>query len=425
MTQSPLPVETAGHPPAGPSLTSFQFAIATLAIHLYFVSYGISIVNVPSSLSNEADWVVGIVVGALGLAGMFTRPLVGVWVDSSAREPWLKIGGAATVVAFVGYGLSLDPWIMLIFRGIHGVAMGMFTTSLLAMVASHHRQERRGVGIGLYQSGNAIAQLYAAPLSVWIATQASFEAAFFTGAAAAGLAFMVGAAVRDLEPPVARPPVAWRQREWISKHALVPAIVFCTMTTTVGAVGAFLPQFSEQRDLGNPGLYYTVWGTLLLGSRFLSGALADRFGRTTVVLPALGTAALSLFLLASAESQTMLLVSAGFSGLALGGVQVSIMALIVDRASAASRGAAMATYTMAWDVGAVIGGVLLGFIVNATSYSFGFVLMGFCRCSESRSMSSASRAPMQERSGADDDQSSPSFAGLGRSARWQPRSPRN
>ena len=374
---TPIPVETAGRPSPGPSLTSPQFAIATLAIHLYFVSYGISIVNVPSSLSSEADWVVGIVVGGLGFAGMFTRPLVGVWVDSSSRERWLKVGGIATTVAFVGYGLSLDPWIMLVFRGIHGIAMGMFTTSLLAMVASHIPVERRGVGIGLYQSGNAIAQLYAAPLSVLIATRASFEWAFFAGAIAAGLAWLVGSAVRDLEPPRDGPRIAWGDREWVSRHALIPAIVFCSMTTTVGAVTAFLPLFAEQRDLGNVGLYYTVWGAVLLGSRFLNGALADRFGRAKVVLPALGAGAVSLFLLASAESQAMLLVSAGISGLALGGVQVSIMALIVDRAPAAARGAAMATYTMAWDVGAVIGGVLLGFIVNETSYAFGFALMGF------------------------------------------------
>ena len=374
---TPIPVETAGRPPPGPSLTSLQFAIATLAIHLYFVSYGISIVNVPSSLSSEADWVVGIVVSGLGFAGMFTRPLVGVWVDSSSRERWLKIGGLGTTIAFVGYGLSLDPWIMLVFRGIHGIAMGMFTTSLLAMVASHIPEARRGVGVGLYQSGNAIAQLYAAPLSVLIATQASFEWAFFAGAIAAGLAWLVGSIVRDLEPPPDGPRIAWGDREWVSRHALIPAIVFCTMTTTVGAVGAFLPQFAAERELGNPGLYYTVWGAALLGSRFLSGALADRFGRARVVLPALGAGAASLFLLASAESQLMMFVSAGISGLALGGVQISVMALIVDRAPARSRGAAMATYTMAWDVGAVIGGVLLGFIVNETSYAFGFVLMGF------------------------------------------------
>ena len=371
------PAESIHSQRPGPTLRSWQFAIATLAIHLYFVSYGISIVNVPSSLSNEADWVVGIVVGGLGFAGMLTRPLVGVWVDGSARERWLKVGGIATTVAFIGYGLSLNPWLMLIFRGIHGVAMGMFTTSLLAMVASHIPEERRGFGIGLYQSGNAIAQLYAAPLSFWIATQASFEAAFFTGAIAAGLAFFVGSIVRDLEPPLIKAPTPWRKREWISKHSVIPAVVFCTMTTTVGAVTAFLPLFAIERDLGNPGLYYSVWAVVLLGSRFLTGALADRLGRTQVVLPALAAGALSLFILASAHSQLMILVSAGIGGFALAGVQISVMALIVDRTPASSRGAAMATYTMAWDVGAVIGGVLLGIIVDATSYSFGFLLMGF------------------------------------------------
>ena len=374
---TPIPAETAGHRTPGPSLRSLQFFLATLAIHLYFVSYGISIVNVPTSLSTEADWVVGIVAGGLGFAGMLTRPLVGVWVDSSAREKWLKIGGIATAIAFVGYGLSLDPWVMLFFRLIHGVAMGLFTTALLAMVASHIPTATRGFGIGLYQSGNALAQLYAAPMSVAIADRFSFEAAFFVGAFAAGLAFLVGWVVRDLEPPAQdQPRVAWGQREWISKTAITPAIVFLTMTTTVGAINAFMPLHAEERVLGNPGLYYSVWGATLLGARFLAGAAGDRFGRTTIVVPALIAEAVSLFLLAGAETQTMLLMSAAIGGVALGGVQVSVMSLIVDRTPAARRGAAMATYTMAWDVGAVGGGVLLGFVIDATSYSFGFVVVG-------------------------------------------------
>jgi MFS family permease len=377
MARTPLPVETAGRTTPGPSLRSLQFALATLAIHLYFVSYGISIVNVPSSLSNEADWIVGIVAGALGFAGMLTRPLVGIWVDSSARERWLKIGGAGTIVAFVGYGLSLDPWVMLVFRLIHGVSMGLFTTALLAMVASHIPEVRRGVGIGLYQSGNALAQLYAPALSGAISDRFSFEAAFFVGAAAAIGAFFVGALVRDLEPPEPnQAPVRWREREWISRTAITPALVFFTMTTTVGAIGAFMPLFAEERSLGNPGLFYTAWGTTLLGARFIAGAAGDRFGRTTVVVPSLIAEAIALFLLAGSHSQLQLLLAAALGGVALGGVQVSVMSLIVDRTAPARRGAAMATYTMAWDVGAVVGGVLLGFIVDATSYSFGFVLVG-------------------------------------------------
>ena len=359
----------------GPSLRSPQFALATLSIHFYFVSYAIAIVNVPTSLSNEADWIVGVVVGALGFAGMFTRPLVGVWVDSSARERWLKIGGAATVVAFVGYGLSLDPWVMLGFRCIHGVAMGLFTTSLLAMVASHIPAKQRGLGLGMYQSGNAAAQLYGSTLAVWIALHISHEAAFFVGAAAAGLALLVGSRVHDLEPPEHQPGKTWSDREWVSRTAITPAIVFLMMTTTVGAINAFMPLFAEERALGNAGLYYTVWGSTLLVARFLAGALGDRFGRTVVVLPSLAAQALSLFLLAHAETQLAMLISAGIGGAALSGVQVSVMSLIVDRTAPARRGAAMATYTIAWDVGAVVGGGLLGFVVDATSYSSGFTLV--------------------------------------------------
>jgi MFS family permease len=358
-----------------PSLRSPQLALATLAIHFYFVSYAIAIVNVPTSLSGEADWIVGIVVGALGFAGMFTRPLVGIWVDSSARERWLRIGGAATVVAFVGYGLSLDPWVMLGFRFIHGVSMGLFTTSLLAMVASHIPARRRGLGIGMYQSGNAVAQLYGSTLAVWIALHISHEVAFFVGAAAAGLALLVGSGVHDLEPPEPQPSKSWGDREWVSRTAITPAIVFLMMTTTVGAINAFMPLFAEERTLGNAGLYYTVWGSTLLGARFLAGALGDRFGRTVVVLPSLAAQALSLFLLANAETQLAMLVSAGIGGMALGGVQVSVMSLIVERTASARRGAAMATYTMAWDMGAVLGGGLLGFVVDAMSYSSGFTLV--------------------------------------------------
>jgi len=214
-------------------------------------------------------------------------------------------------------------------------------------------------------------------MAVAVADRFSFEAAFFLGAAAAALAFVVGAIVRDLEPPAGnQAPVRWRQREWVSRTAVTPAIVFLTMTATVGTINAFMPLFAEERVLGNPGLFYTVWGTTLLGARFLAGAAGDRFGRTSVVVPSLIAEAIALFLLAGAETQLVLLASAALGGIALGGVQVSVMSLIVDRTPPARRGAAMATYTMAWDVGAVAGGVLLGFVIEATSYSFGFLLVG-------------------------------------------------
>ncbi|MCH2523890.1 MAG: hypothetical protein MK020_03295, partial [Dehalococcoidia bacterium] len=80
----------------------------------------------------QPDWIVGIVVGVHGLAGMISRPLIGVWVDSGKRETWVKIGGVATTIAFIGYGLSLDTWLMIPCRITHAIAMGAVTPGVFA-----------------------------------------------------------------------------------------------------------------------------------------------------------------------------------------------------------------------------------------------------------------------------------------------------
>ena len=363
-----LPPETGG-------LRSLSFGFTIFAVHFFFVAYAMSLVAVPQSLEGQPDWLVGLVVGALGIAGMATRPLAGVWIDGGNRQRWLRIGGAGTIVTFAGFALSLNPWVMLLFRMLQGISMGLFTTSLLAMVSGIIPANRRGLGVGLYQSSNAISQMYASALAVGLAAAFSFAFVFLLGSGFAALALVSGGLVRDPEagrPRVAPPP--WREREWISRSALAPALVFLTMTTTMGAVQAFLPAFALERDLGNVGLFYTVFAAPLLLSRLLSGALSDRVGRGRLVVPALAVGVLSLALLAATRSQPMLLAVAVVYGLGFGAVQVTIFALIVDRTPPDRRGAGMATYTMAWDVGAVLGGVLLGVVIDATSYAFGFIV---------------------------------------------------
>lgn len=353
------------------------YAIALVAVHLFFASYAMSIVAVPQSIADRPDWQVGLVVGALGIAGMVTRPLVGVWVDSGHRLRWLRIGAIGTVVAFIGYAFSPSPWVTIGFRLVHGISMGLFTTALLAVVAGMLTQQRRGLGMGVYQSVNAGSQMYAAPLAVGLAAAFSFQVAFLVGAAFATAALLFGLLVRDPDiEVVGRVQRPWRERQWISRQALVPALVFLSVTTTVGAVQAFLPLFAEERDLGNVGLFYTVWGLALLIFRAIGGGLSDRFGRIQVILPSLGLVSVALFMLAGAHSQGMLLAAAVLYGSAFAAVQVTVVAMVVDRTPVEGRGAGAATYTMAWDVGAVLGGIVLGLVIEQTSYGLGFAICG-------------------------------------------------
>ncbi len=349
--------------------------LALVAVHLYFVAYSMSIVGVPQSLAGEPDWLVGLVVGAMGISGMLTRPLVGVWVDGGNRRRWQRLGGVLTIVAYVGYAASPNPWVILFFRLVHGVAMGLFTTAQLAIVSGMLTERRRGLGMGLYQSANAISQIYGAPLMVALALGWSFSAAFGISAVFSAAAVLTAVFIPDVEGVrLAAAPA--RARVWVTKPAVAPALVFLSMTTTVGAVQAFLPLFAIERGLGNVGLFYTVWGLALLVSRALSGALSDRVGRTAVILPSLALGSLALFMITTSTSQAMLLSAAVVYGLSFAAVQVTALALIIDRTPPEGRGGGAATYTMAWDVGAVVGGILLGLVIDATSYALGFFICG-------------------------------------------------
>jgi MFS family permease len=256
---------------------------------------------------------------------------------------------------------------------VHGIAMGLFTTAQLAIVSGMLTERRRGFGMGLYQSANAISQMYGAPLMVALALGVSFSAGFGVAAVFSAAALATAVFISDAEGTrLAAAPA--RARVWITKPAVIPACVFLSMTTTVGAVQAFLPLFALERNLGNVGLFYTVWGLALLISRALSGALSDRLGRTQVMLPALVLGAVSLIVITGARSQTTLLVAAVIYGLSFAAVQVTALALIIDRTPPEGRGGGAATYTMAWDVGAVLGGILLGLVIEVTNYAMGFFI---------------------------------------------------
>lgn len=359
-----------------PSLWTRSYILAVIASHLYFFTYHASIVEVPASLTDQPPWIIGLVVGAMGMAGMIFRPLVGVWLDGGNRVRMAKLGAIGTTIAFVGYALDLGPWAMLAFRLLHGMTMAMFTTALLAVVGASVPPASRGAGIGLYQTAGAVGQLYAAPIAIAVAVVAGMNITFLLTAGVVFVSLVTASMVRDTHAPaVVTTPLPWRQRAWVSKTAFLPALVFLCVTAPWGAVTTFLIEFADERALTNVGLFYTMVAATQVLSRASVGWLADRLAPALTVIPALLAATASLLLLSVTHSETMLLVAGLLFGLGLASTQTSMVALVVSRTAPAGLGSAMATYTIAWDAGLVLGGTLFGFVVNATSPATTFAII--------------------------------------------------
>jgi len=107
-----------------------------------------------------------------------------------------------------------------------------------------------------------------------------------------------------------------------------------------------------------------------------AGWLSDRFSRSAAIVPGLVLTGVAMLGLAAAGAPVAFYLVAlmyGF-GFALGHTGSTI--LTMDRAPEAERGAAMATLTVAWDIGTLVGAFMLGFLVDAAGYGAVFLLVG-------------------------------------------------
>ena len=165
-------------------------------------------------------------------------------------------------------------------------------------------------------------------------------------------------------------------RQWVSRTALFPGFIAVCMTVTFGAVVSFLPLFVKASDLGNPGLYFTVYSIVVVVSRPFAGRLSDRFGRAAVIIPGMVSLTTAMITLAFASSLTGMLTAAVLQGLGFGVVQPAIMALAVDRSEPHERGLALATLMGAFDVGVGLSSIVLGLVLDYTDFTVMFLCAG-------------------------------------------------
>jgi MFS family permease len=170
------------------------------------------------------------------------------------------------------------------------------------------------------------------------------------------------------------------QRGWrsvILPSALFPSAVLFTSALTYASVVALLPLFAEEGDLGNPGLFFTVFSVVVLVIRGPLGRLSDKRGRVVVVAPGLLVTFVALLVLSRAESMTALLVVAVLYAIGVGATQPTLMAMTIDRAKPQERGAAMGTFTTAMDLGIGIGSIVWGLTAEAFGFQTMYVAAGF------------------------------------------------
>ena len=305
---------------------------------------------------------VGLITGVFAASSLVVRPLIGWQLDRSRRLPLVVLGASIFAVSSFGYSLVATVWALLVLRSLHGLGMATQTTASQTLIVDLAPPRQRGSVLGLLGACPSIAMGVGPAAGAALLAAAGYNPVFYLSCGLALLAIVASALVRE---PAPAPRSPGRGRWRLLHPAMVrPGIALVALQFGFGAAITFLPLLARERDLPNPGLFFTCYAVAVVISQTIGGRISDRASRMAVVIPGLAIAAAGLLCIATFPGWWLLVAGTVF-GLGLGAAQPALLALAGDLVPASERGAAMASLGVFLELG-IGGGATVTGALSAT-----------------------------------------------------------
>jgi predicted MFS family arabinose efflux permease len=347
--------------PPQPARLEQAYATIWVATLLFFGAFYTLLVPLPGYLVyvGLADWQVGLVLGAFGVAAPLGRPLAGLAADRWGARPVLLAGALSFVLGAVAMPSARSLGALFMLRLCQAAGYVAFSTAGTALVIRLTPPESRARRLATFGAAANLA-ITCVPAVMGIALVAALPVAAFY---AAGLfALLAGALVLRLGVHPAERPHAMPRAT--SASQLFPPMLAAALTGAgFAAFFQFAPLFAERRGGLPAELLYTLYGLGIISTRLLAGPLLDRWGSPPALTLGAGLLSGGLGLLALASSPAVtglatLLVAAG-SGLAHPSLLTQHAALWP-----AAPGRASAAFYVGFDLGIGLGSALFGLLLE-------------------------------------------------------------
>lgn len=360
-------------------LWTMDYVLNLLVGHFLFVSYTALFTTIPLYVIHRGGetWQIGIVIGSFGISGLLIRPFGGRWVYTLGAKKIAVTGLAIFGIATILHIFAANVWLMIPARMLQGVGLAIGPVATSVIVANLAPDRRRAEAMAHMGLAIGVASLYSPVLAFWLFTEYSFSVTFvYAGAASllgSAIALGISAARTDIPVTSGRMVV---KIPLISKRALFPTFVFLSYTVSTAPINAFLPLLADDRGLGNPGLYFSVYAFTQIIVMMFSGTMADRLGNARVIVPGLLIVGVGMFLLWGAQNRLMFLTAAFLAGLGFGLIQPAMQSMTIARVPIHERSSALATLQSAWDLGGSGGAFIIGPLAAVMGVAVTFGMAG-------------------------------------------------
>ena len=395
-----------------PYLAGLPRDVAVLSFVAFSVAlgYGIAapVIPVYARTFGVSAFLATLVISGFALMRLVSAAPAGLMVDRFGERRVMSVGIWIVALSSLATALARDFTQLLVLRGLGGIGSAMFTVSAMALVLRTSQPHQRGRASGAFQAGflfggvlgPAVGGLVTgisirAPFVVYgltlvvagviAARQLSREPAPADHDEAASAAGAAGAAGGSSAPAAAPGPsaAAASPAAPASLGAALGSSAYRAALMVNLSVGfivfglriSLVPIYATEAlgmVVGLVGLTFVLATGVQAIALVPAGRRTDTVGRRASLLVGTASMAASMLLLALGTGTVGLFLAMGVSGLAMAFLGAPASAVVGDVTRGTSGGRVVSAYQMVGDLGAILGPLLAGALVDALGFSWAF-----------------------------------------------------
>ena len=333
---------------------SSVFCILIPAIPIYLLRSG----------SKEGE--IGFLVGILSVSSLILRPFVGKALLSVPERKFMTAGALLYSLSCLAYLIAPPFWPLLIVRVLQGLGLALFSTASFTLLANIIPAANRGRLISLFYLSNNLSFALGPYLGMLLINRFDFPVLFLvcTGLSLCSVYLALKLRKGEIIPLENE---SLKVYSFLSREALPPSIIAFMLNIIWGTICAFFPLYALNHGVSNPGTFFVFLAITLMLGRLLGGRILDLYERRKVIKPCLALIVVGITIMPFANTLPVFIFIAIILGTGWAFLYPSLTMHVIERAGL-SRGPAMGTFTALADLGAGLGPMIMGFILQRTSY---------------------------------------------------------
>lgn len=349
------------------------------AVHLATLAFFLGIMIVapiisPFSISLGATpLIIGFLSALTSITAFIMRPIFGLISDRGYRFETMMLGAFLGCIAALIYASSSNIWIFAVARIIHGLASASFLPASISTAIDLAPPDRVGETLGWRSTMFGVSQLAGPGIGGYISDLTNYNTTFIAtlilSMVSLGVLFIARRWAGKYTSERVERRSSFRDIRRLFKLTFIcPMIAVAFHAISYSGVFTFLPALYKELGFGASvyGLYASVQGGFSILTRATSGRIADRKGPIPVASLGLILVIVSYLLLYVNYLPPVAYIAASIFGIGLGLIVPSLQLLALGDLPSEIRGFASGIYIMAFDLGFLLGPLIMGYYIELT-----------------------------------------------------------